>query len=206
MVVFFYETSNLVMGADYAMEKNASIINFSTFSIAFSQALFDMCSKIEERGKLLIAIAGNTNYDIDSPFTSPNLYPAEWDFENMIVVAASDQSDLRSIWTAGAGSCWGTESVDLAAPGSNIRGFLATAGDLTLTNGTILPRYWDGTSFAAPIVAGAAAMVWAQNPNWNASQVKNRILCSTRPVGSWTGLTVTRGILDLNQALTGCRP
>ena len=65
------------------------------------------------------------------------------------------------------------------------------------------PQYQhnDGTSFSAPIISGVAAMVWAHRPDLTASQVKQAILESARPVTLLSGKVATGGMVDANAAL-----
>jgi hypothetical protein len=65
------------------------------------------------------------------------------------------------------------------------------------------PKYQfsDGTSFAAPIVTGVAAMVWTQRPDLTAAQVRNCILQSSRPIALLNGKVATGGMVDANAAL-----
>jgi hypothetical protein len=65
------------------------------------------------------------------------------------------------------------------------------------------PRFThsDGTSFAAPMVAGVAALVMSQRPDLNASQVRSIILNSARPVAALIGKVSTGGMLDAERAL-----
>ena len=65
------------------------------------------------------------------------------------------------------------------------------------------PRYQhsNGTSFAAPIVSGVAAMVWAHRPDLSAQQVRNVILQSRRSVSALSGKVCSGGMVDANAAL-----
>jgi hypothetical protein len=65
------------------------------------------------------------------------------------------------------------------------------------------PQYQhnDGTSFAAPVVTGVAAMVWSHRPDLTASQVREAILLSARPVAALGGRVATGGMVDANAAL-----
>jgi hypothetical protein len=65
------------------------------------------------------------------------------------------------------------------------------------------PQYQhdDGTSFAAPVVTGVAAMVWSHRPDLTASQVREAILLSARPIAALGGRVATGGMVDANAAL-----
>ncbi len=82
-----------------------------------------------------------------------------------ISVAATDQNDNAASFTT-----YGTW-VDICAPGV---GIYSTYHDHTDPN----TNYWaalDGTSMATPMVAGVAALIWSQNPTWNAGDVTNQL-------------------------------
>jgi len=59
----------------------------------------------------------------------------------------------------------------------------------------------NGTSMAAPHVAGTAALVLAHDPSLSATAVKNRLLSSVDPLPELNGLTVSGGRLNANRAL-----
>ncbi len=94
---------------------------------------------------LFVASAGNGNTDADA---NPS-YPAAYELDNIISVAATDHNDDRASF-----SNWGLTSVDLAAPGVSI--LSTTPGDTYAEK--------NGTSMAAPHVSGAAAMAWSVAP------------------------------------------
>jgi subtilisin family serine protease len=54
---------------------------------------------------------------------------------------------------------------------------------------------------ATPAVAGAVALVWSKNPTWTYSQVRSKILSTTKPLTSLSGKTVTGGCLNVNNAI-----
>lgn len=179
--------TDFVEGVDYAVSKGAKIINASFGGNDFSQSLKDSMQAAQDAGLIIVCAAGNTYGSIDAvPF-----YPASFELDNIKSVAATTQSDARAPFSG-----WGPISVDLAAPGINIRGLAVQ----DYVNSNIL-RFWEGTSFAAPMVAGSCALLWTQHPGWTAAQVKERILCGVRPVGSMQGITVTGGVLDLERVL-----
>jgi subtilisin family serine protease len=105
---------------------------------------------------LFVLSAGNEGVDLnDQPF-----YPAAYDAENAIVVAASDHMDR--LWQQ---SNRGEGIVDLAVDAVNLPGFDFEGRKVPLT----------GTSFAAPRVAGIAARMLADNPEWSTAQAKAQI-------------------------------
>ena len=132
---------------------------------------------------LFVCSAGNSGINVDD--TTP-IYPRCFTNENIVAVAASNSSD--NLLTS---SNYGPISIDLAAPGDYLR--VANKDGTYGTNG--------GTSLAAPMVAGAAALLLSYNPNLSALQLKEAILKTVDVIPSMAGKTVTEGRLNVYQAL-----
>lgn len=139
-------------------------------------------------GCLIVAAAGN-NGDEGSPVS----YPASW--PHVLAVGATDQNDASaSFSTVGR---W----VDLAAPGKDMIGAVPHWRN---ANGYSVES---GTSFAAPIVAAAAAWVWTVRPTLTASQLSALLRASARDVGSPGFDNATGwGIVDIPAALAAPTP
>ena len=131
---------------------------------------------------LLVAAAGNSavDNDVTQDWPSGDLS------EHIIAVAATDNRDR--LWFY---SCFGLRSVDLAAPagGSQVPAF---GGGYAA---------FDGTSMAAPQVAGVAALLKAYRPTLTAAQLKQAILSSTDPLPGLYGKILTGGRLNAYRAL-----
>ncbi len=56
---------------------------------------------------------------------------------------------------------------------------------------------------ASPHVAGAAALLWSQNPTWTAQQVKNALMNTGEPIAALAGKTVSGKRLNVFNALAG---
>jgi len=179
-------SSDAILAVEYAVSNGARLTSNSWGcfgSDCFSQALSDAIQASGEAGLLFVAAAGNDYSDIDiTPF-----YPAGYDLDNIISVAATDHNDAKAAF-----SNWGATTVDLGAPGVNI---------LSTVPGDGYEGGWNGTSMATPHVAGAAALVHAQFPSLTHLDVRNRILASGDPVASLDGITVTGKRLNLASAL-----
>lgn len=169
----------------YARDKGAKVINASWGSYSFnSQALRDCIVDLRNNGILFVAACGNSAGDND---VNP-LFPASYDYDNIIAVAATNRTDARPAF-----SNWGRTTVDLAAPGSPVYS--------AWKNSDSDYRYLDGTSMAAPQVAGAAALVWAHSPGLRYDQVKRFILDNAEPVAAFAGKSVTGGRLNIARIL-----
>jgi subtilisin family serine protease len=186
-------TADAITAIDFAVQAkiggvNVRALNNSWGGGGFSQALLDEINKAEKNNILFVAAAGNSSTNHG---TTPTHYPCDYKAPNMICVAASDQTDSLAYF-----SDWGTTTVHLAAPGTDILS--------TIPPGQY--AYFNGTSMATPHVTGAVALILAACPTWTYAQVKTAILNNVDyPVGL-AGLTVTGGRLNVNKAIRTCAP
>ncbi len=156
----------------YAADHGARIINMSLGGPDKGQTLESAIDYAHRQGCLIVASAGNSALDWDSIYgTNPIMYPAS--FNHVVSVAATNSVSAR------AGYSEYNQYVDLAAPGGD-----TWTGDPA---GMILSTYFlnnssyetmMGTSMAAPVVSGAAALLFAQDPSRTPDQVE-AILTST---------------------------
>ncbi|WP_103327109.1 S8 family serine peptidase [Bacteroidetes bacterium endosymbiont of Geopemphigus sp.] len=169
----------------YAVDKGAKIINMS-FGKAFSpekQAVDNALRYAQSKEVLLIHAAGNESKNLDEEKN----YPSNED-ENgnklgdlWINVGASSYKNDENL--AASFSNYGKERVDLFAPGVEI---YSTTPENTY-------RYLQGTSMAAPVVAGAAALIWSHYPKLNAREVKDLLLSSVHKVNKMVSLPSDAG-------------
>lgn len=172
---FGLDVASAIAAIDFANYYKISILNASWCGRAYSQALKDA---IDQYDGLFVASAGNdgTNNDVDP------MYPASYDCKNIISVAAVDPYDTLARF-----SNYGLKTVDIAAPGTNILS-LDLAGEYSPLN---------GTSMAAPHVAGAAALLKSSMPNISTITLKRIILSSAMENPELKGKILTGGILDM---------
>ena len=182
-------TSEITKGLNYAVAMGAKISNnsyggYNNYSETFKEAIH----KAEENNHLFIASAGNDGLDNDiyKPF------PASYDLPNIISVASTMQTDeLSNDYFV---SNFGNNTVDLAAPGSYILS--------TISNGAY--AYGNGTSMAAPHVAGVAALIAASCGVSDYQSIKNKVMESTDKLPNLSGKCVSGGRLNAHNALMGC--
>ncbi len=178
------ETAALVNAIKYATAKNIPILNLSGGGAEEDEALKEA---IENYPGLLVCAAGNYEKETDNrdndvaPF-----YPASYNYDNIISVAATDSNDL--LWGK---SFYGQTSVDLAAPGVDIYS--------TLQDDNVGRE--NGTSMAAPQVTGVAALLKSKFPSITTAQMKQTILNTVDEVSSLSSKCVTGGRLNANNAL-----
>jgi membrane-anchored mycosin MYCP len=111
-----------------------------------------------------------------------------WYGDDVLTVGAVGPDDAPAAFTV-AGP-W----VDVAAPGTGLRSLAVGGG----TTGTGV----EGTSFAAPWVAGLAALVRERFPRLTAAQVTDRILATARRAPGGHGAALGHGVVDPLAALT----
>ncbi len=176
-------TSDALEAIIYAVDNGAKILSNSWGGGGFSQSLKDAIEYADQHNALFVAAAGNSSSDNDQ---SPS-YPASYDVENVISVAASNDRDYLASF-----SNYGARTVDLAAPGESI---LSTVPG----NGY---QYLSGTSMATPHVSGAAALAW----NYFAARadhhfVKYCLFGAVDYLSNMEGKVLMDGRLNINNAL-----
>lgn len=198
----YLEDADCVTAAiKYATSHNIPILNFSggfySARISSDQRA-KMRQAIQNYQGLLVTAAGNEKYNIvDENGSGTKLYPQSFNLDNILVVGATNGSDEK--WDYGKdGSNYGSTVVDLFAPGTDI--YSTYSYD---RSGTVQNTYgsFSGTSLAAPVVAGVAALLLSMEPNLSASQLKSRIMQSVDTVPALSNLCVSGGRLNAKKAV-----
>lgn len=160
---------DIALGIRYAVDNGAQIINMS-FGKSYSpeKYLVDEAIKYaESKGVLLVHAAGNSSLNLD---ISDNFPTDKMDdntiASNVLTIGASSIATKKTIPTDF--SNYGKKEVDLFAPGKDI---VSTVPDNKYDQG-------DGTSFAAPVVSGVAALVWSYYPELTYLQLKEILMKS----------------------------
>ena len=162
---------------DVVDKQNARIINMSLGGPSFPTFLQFAIDNAVSSGILVIASAGN-----NAQAGNPVLYPA----------AYGPVFSVASVNSAGQWSTFSTfnSGVNISAPGENI----------TVMDRNNTYPMGSGTSFAAPHVAAAAALVWRANPELTAVQVQNILMGTARPIGARGNTRTGAGVIDARAA------
>lgn len=181
--------SAVVEAINYATAMGASVSNHSYGFTTPPSGVQAAIRQARLQNHIIVAAAGNNAGDND---LSPR-YPAAFPESNIIAVSATDNSDRLASF-----SNYGLTSVDIGAPGVSI-------WSTTPTNGSALygPRYdfSDGTSMAAPHVAGAAGFLRSLSPTASFSTIIGALYQGADPIPALAGRVSTGARLNLNGAI-----
>ncbi len=153
-----------IIAMNYAASRGAKIINMS-WGVGPCVELPNLkasLKQLSEKGILLVTASGNgdsrgVGYNVDIYPT----YPSAYNLLNQINVAATTISDSMIGF-----SNYGNRSVHIAAPGVDIYSTIPNNGVKAMS----------GTSMAAPMTAGAAALLWGAIPSATATQIKQAMM------------------------------
>ncbi len=174
--------SDLARAILYAANNGADVINNSWGAYGSSQTISDAVLYAYNLGAVVVASAGNDSDD------ASNYSPAN--LAEVITVAASTPTD-----TLASFSNYGSK-IDIAAPGVDVLSLRASGTTLGWVVGGIYVRA-DGTSMAAPHVAGAAALILSQHPEYSNEQVRQALRASAADIGT-AGFDLNFGYGELN--------
>jgi serine protease AprX len=206
-------TRDVIAAADWILQNKdryaIRVANFSLHSAAANSFMFDPLDKAVEKlwlsGVVVVAAAGN--YGVNGQPSGVPFAPGNDPF--VITVGAVDidgstksADDFNAPWSAYGYTLDGFAKPDLAAPGRYMIGPVSTNATLTLERPTnvVAPGYMQlsGTSFAAPVVSGAAAYLLSLHPNWTPDQVKGALMLTAKPLPYAAPLSA--GVGELNAA------
>ncbi len=153
----------------YAVVNGADVINLSMVgpeNLAVKKAI----QYAYKRGVVVVAAAGNGSYLLDEndpiyPICADDGENAEW------VIGVSAVSELHRLASF---SNIGKNCIDITAPGTNISSTVRYSPKNGLKE--MYLGGWNGTSFAAPMVSGVAALIKSVRPSWRAPQITKAIL------------------------------
>jgi thermitase len=173
-------------GIVWAANHGANVLNLSLGSTGPCEAMALAVEYATSHGALVVAAAGNEG-------STSRFYPAA--YPDVLSVAATDNRDQLAPFS-NRGASW----VDVAAPGAGIVSTLPTYDNAT---GVLGYGYLSGTSMAAPVVSGIAALIWPLMPTGPINlDVQNRIIASAEPIIG-TGTDWRYGLVDACRAVTG---
>ena len=203
-------TSDVIAAADWILQNKAAynirVANFSLQSSTPATFAYDPLDAAVEKlwfnGVVVVAAAGN--YGDNGQPTTVAYAPGNDPF--VITVGASDMNgtaytaadDFVAPWSAFGYTLDGFAKPDIGAPGRYIVGPVPSTSTMAKEHPervTSSGYMWmSGTSFAAPMVSGSAALVLAYHPNWTPDQVKGALMLTAQATAAGTAL----GVGELN--------
>lgn len=178
--------ADAIKAIDYATKMNVDIMSNSWGGGGFSQALEDSIKRANEKGIVFTAAAGNDGTNNDS---APH-YPSNYQVDNVISVASHTAQDNLSSF-----SCYGRNTVHVAAPGSNI---LSTTPNNQY-------KVFSGTSMATPHVTGVVGLLIAQEGRINPKALRERLIKTSTPAAGYRRKVVANGRVNAYNFLTNTR-
>lgn len=139
--------------------------------------------KAQDIGQMFVVAAGNEGSNNDRNA----IFPANIKLDNVIAVAATDSSDDLASF-----SNYGKQHVHVGAPGVGIVSTVPRGGYSRM----------DGTSMAAPYVAGAVALIKAKYPRASVKELRNRIVKTGDVLGVLDGMVASGARLNVYNGLT----
>ena len=200
---------DIALAVRYAVDNGAKIINMS-FGKGYSthqKEVFEAFQYADSKGILLVHAAGNDNKDIDK---EPNFPTSVYNFQKekldlFLTIGASTR--VKKEMLAADFSNYGQKGVDVFAPGHEIYNSVPQSQYMKL----------QGTSMAAPMVAGVGALLASYFPSLSMHEIKDIILQSstsykgtkqhlpgTEKLVDFGTLSVTGGVVNVKNAVTMC--
>lgn len=192
-------TDMIISAIEYAEDNGASICNMSIGYSGVDKALYQAMA---ESDMLFVCAAGNGEessagygWDID---TKP-VYPAAFDLDNIIAVA-----NMNELGYVDDSSCYGEKNVDIAAPGMDIASSVVSipSGENTRESKYML---MSGTSMAAPMVTGTAAILASYFGDLTSQEIRTAILEGATVNLNFSNKVAGNRMLNVAGALEYCQ-
>jgi subtilisin family serine protease len=201
----FLSDFDIATAITHAVDRGAKVINLSLGGSHASIVEYRAIQYAAVKDVLLVAAAGN-----EAERGNPVEYPAAF----LQPVGSNGQGGIglavgASTMSGGRASFSNTGSyVSLAAPGEDVFGAVSKDSSPNVFPRVQLPGsssglygYNSGTSFSAPQVAGAAALVWGANPQLSSRQVADILKSTASGHGAWNP-ELGYGVIDVGAAVT----
>ena len=175
------ETIDAIAAIDYGIKRGVNVMSNSWGGGEAEQSLQDAIKAANDAGITFVAAAGNDSANNDTTASYPANYPG------VISVGSFTSTGSRSSF-----SNYGTKSVHVTAPGSNILSTYKGGKYTTMS----------GTSMATPHVAGIIGLLLSKEPNLTPAQIKDRLITTSTKTSKLSDSSVSGGRIDAYRVLT----
>lgn len=186
-----HPTSSIAAAIDHGWQNGARVINISLGGGAAPDHLLQAVSRATAAGTIIVIAAGN--YTSGTPLVAPDelaqsIADPAYSRGLVIITPSANANDTVSSFSAGVR---GFENISIAGMGNQVSTIDHLGGE----------RPYSGTSFAAPQISGAVALLAHAFPNLTGKQIVDLLLSTARDVGApGPDARYGRGILDIAAA------
>ena len=188
------DDSWVIAGMQWAVAEGAKVISMSLGGTTPSDGTDPMSQALDQlsaqSGALFVVAAGNTGGE--ASMSAPGVA------NSALTVGAVDSNDQLASFSS-TGPRFGDYALkpDISAPGVDI---LAAKAGGTADTGYYVSE--SGTSMATPHVAGAAAILAQEHPDWKGPQLKDALMSTSKALPDYTDYQVGNGRVDIANAIT----
>lgn len=187
---YYVDGTTYLQALYQVLQSEARVVNLSIGGGASSQTEAMLFNRLYEKGVFVVAAMGN-EYEDGNPISYPAAY------KGVHAVGATDEAGRRAPFSNTG------RHIFISAPGANILSTLPMKSSVARVE--MEYASWNGTSMAAPYVAGAAALVRAKNPQYGPADVAEKLKASAtklKPMGKKAYTSqFGHGLLNLESAL-----
>jgi len=190
----------LVEAIYYAVDNGADVINVSVVGEGSEKELQEAVDYAYKNNVIVVAAAGNNlinlNYSSQYPVCSDEFS----DKEKVLGVSAMNEKHHLAVFSNSGSKC-----IDITAPGVDIKSTVRFSPTNGLTESYSITESWNGTSFSAPFVTGAVALLKSLKPNLSADKIIETLLTTVHHTPSEDEVTYANlfgsGLLQIDKAV-----
>jgi subtilisin family serine protease len=188
------QESWIIAGMEWAAHSGADVVNMSLGGQDWSDGTDPMSQAVNrltaETGTLFVVASGNSGYLVSTPAAA----------DAALTVGAVDRDDQLAEFSSWGRIDGGAIKPEITAPGVGIVAAKAANGFIgdPAADGYVK---LSGTSMATPHVAGAAAILAGEHPDWQADQLKATLMGSAKPTGGVSVLEQGAGRVDVAKSV-----
>ncbi|MEV1068195.1 S8 family peptidase [Streptomyces sp. NPDC050263] len=189
--------SSIIAAMQWASDEGAKVANMSLGGDdhATIDPLEEAVDSLSESSGILFVVSAGNSGPASGSINSPGSAAAA------LTVGAVDREDDIAPFSSAGPTADGSLKPDITAPGVDIVAAKATDGQLGTPAGDGYVAM-SGTSMAAPHVAGAAAVLSQQHPDWTGERIKQALTASAKPTPGLTAYQQGAGRTDVAKAIT----